>query len=140
MGQMRSHQRRTRMRLTVAMTMLTFHGLCAGNLFAKNLMEVVSFSGFELIARSMPSAASSALTKWACNNSVILLACTIWVLDCARTAWQQHSTSAGTLARQMSVRLCSQMLVGCCVSRRNKRIFQWSSDKTMSSCGCATGS
>ena len=47
--------------------------------------------------------------------------------------WQQHSTSAGTLARQMPV-------LGCCVSRRNKRIFQWSSDKAMSSCGCATES
>ena len=45
----------------------------------------------------------------ACNNSVILFACTtFWVLGCA---WQQHSTSAGTLARQMvrvyGVRCCS---------------------------------
>ena len=39
----------------------------------------------------------------------------------------------------MSVRLWSQMLLGCCVSRRDKGIFQWSSDKTRSSCGCAIG-
>ena len=112
-GAMRSYQRRTRRRLTAAKTMLTFHRLCVGNLFVENLMEVVS--SFELIARSMPSAASTCHSKWACNNSVISLACTIWVLGCA----------------------FSQMLLGSCVSRRSKRIFQWSSDETMSSCDCA---
>ena len=92
----------------MAKTMLTFHG---GQPLRKNLMGVSSVSGFDLIASSMPSAASSAHAVWACNNSVIVPACTTWLLGCAKMAWQQHSTSAGTVAWQMSVRSCPHRFV-----------------------------
>ena len=44
----------------VTKTMLIFHGFYVSSPFANNLMVVASISGFELIARSMPSAASTA--------------------------------------------------------------------------------
>ena len=88
-GQMRSYQRRTRRRLTVANTMLILHGLYVSKLFAKNLMEVASISGFGLIVTSMPSAVSTAHTVWACNNSVIWLVCTNLVVQ----GWHVSSTA-----------------------------------------------
>ena len=91
-----------------AKIMLTFHGLCVGNPFAKNLMDVASISGFELMANSMASAASADNTGWACNHSVILFACTIWVLGCA---WQQAQHQRWNLSsadvRVYGVRCCS---------------------------------
>ena len=112
----------------MAKTMLTVHALCVGKLFVENLMEVASISGFELIARPIAKCRKYRSYKVDLQQfgHFACLYC-IWVPDCARmvmAAAQHRRCNPGAA----DVR-AFQMLLGCCVSRRNKRIFQWSSDK-----------
>ena len=88
--------------------MLTFHRLYVGSLFAKNLMDVGSSLGFELVARSMPSAGK--YRSYRVGSATIRSFCFFVPSGCLVVQGLHGSSAAPALEPlpgQMSVRLWS---------------------------------